>query len=171
MPLASLPVLTPAVSCPVCQYANGHTFRFCQNCGYVRKCCVRNTRASVACDLVAIDDRISSLQNTALSPGYSKQKQSLRKELEDFLFALPGRKFLFSATPWFLKTQTASLKLTCLAVRIWALGGRSLARVLFAFPIIISDSYIGKLRSIFNEVGRQGEWHRALRVGNPALTP
>ena len=30
------------------------------------------------------------------------------------------------------------------------------------------DSYVGKLRSIFNEIGRQGDWNRALLIGNPA---
>ena len=30
------------------------------------------------------------------------------------------------------------------------------------------DSYIGKLRSIFAEAGRQGEWNRTLLLGNPA---
>lgn len=30
------------------------------------------------------------------------------------------------------------------------------------------DSYIGKLRAIFNKRGRQGEWNRPLVVGNPA---
>ena len=30
------------------------------------------------------------------------------------------------------------------------------------------DSYIGKLRSIFSEAGRQGEWNRSIHLGNPA---
>ena len=30
------------------------------------------------------------------------------------------------------------------------------------------DSYIGKLRSIFSDVGRQGDWNRTLLLGNPA---
>ena len=30
------------------------------------------------------------------------------------------------------------------------------------------DSYIGKLRSIFAEAGRQGDWNRTLLLGNPA---
>ena len=30
------------------------------------------------------------------------------------------------------------------------------------------DSYIGKLRSIFAEAGRQGDWNRTLLPGNPA---
>ena len=30
------------------------------------------------------------------------------------------------------------------------------------------DSYIGKLRAIFSDAGRQGDWNRALHLGNPA---
>ena len=30
------------------------------------------------------------------------------------------------------------------------------------------DSYIGKLRSIFHAIGRDGEWDRRLSLGNPA---
>ena len=30
------------------------------------------------------------------------------------------------------------------------------------------DSYIGKLRSIFSDIGRQGDWNRTLFLGNPA---
>lgn len=30
------------------------------------------------------------------------------------------------------------------------------------------DSYIGKLRSIFNNFGRQGDWNRMFLLGNPA---
>ena len=29
------------------------------------------------------------------------------------------------------------------------------------------DSYIGKLRSIFSDIGRQGDWNRTLLFGNP----
>ena len=30
------------------------------------------------------------------------------------------------------------------------------------------DSYIGKLRSIFHSIGRDGEWDKRLGLGNPA---
>ena len=53
----------------------------------------------VTFNLSAIDDRINFLQSSHLSTAYSKQKQSLKIELESFLFALPGQKSLFDATP------------------------------------------------------------------------
>ena len=53
----------------------------------------------VSFDLPAIDLRISSLQSAALSSAYSRQKQSLKAELEGFLYALPGNESLFDATP------------------------------------------------------------------------
>ena len=165
---------TPAVSCPVCRYANDHTFRFCQNCGYVRKSCVRITPTDPAFDLDAIDSRICSLQSTVLSSAYFKQKQSLTKELENFLYALPGRKSVFSATPWdlcrFLVFKDSSGKTQVHVHGYPHLGRRGSADC--SCPRRLSyntvDSYIGKLRSIFNEVGRQGEWNRALLIGNPA---
>ena len=33
------------------------------------------------------------------------------------------------------------------------------------------DSYIGKLRAIFKETGRCGEWNSMLGLGNPAASP
>lgn len=30
------------------------------------------------------------------------------------------------------------------------------------------DSYVGKLRSIFSYIGRQGDWNQTLLLGNPA---
>ena len=53
----------------------------------------------VTFNLSAIDDRIKFLQSNHLSTAHSKQKQSLKTEFESFLFALPGKKKLFDATP------------------------------------------------------------------------
>ena len=32
------------------------------------------------------------------------------------------------------------------------------------------DSYIGNLRAIFKEAGREGDWNSALGLGNPAAS-
>ena len=32
------------------------------------------------------------------------------------------------------------------------------------------DSYIGKLRAIFKDAGREGDWNTALSLGNPAAS-
>ena len=43
-----------------------------------------------------------------------------------------------------------------------------------ACPVRLSyatvDSYIGKLRAIFKEAGRDGDWNSALGLGNPAAS-
>ena len=117
----------------------------------------------------AIELRINSLQSSSLSTAYSKQKQSLRADL-----ALPGQKNLFDATPLdicrFLvfkdsKGKTQVHKAGCLH-----LGQRGIFSCQCPLRLAYStvDSYIGKLRSIFSDIGRQGDWNRTLFLGNPA---
>ena len=95
---------------------NDHVFKFCQNCGYARRCVHTAVSRAVSFDLPAIDLRISSLQSASLSSAYSRQKQSLKAELEGFLYAVPGNKSLFDATPlmfaaiWFSRTQKVKPK-------------------------------------------------------------
>ena len=147
-------LFTPAVSCPVCQYANDHTFRFCQNCRYARKTCSGPVPAPVTFDLNAIDRRIHSLQDISSSSAYSKQKQSLKSELERFLYALPGRRSLFNATPWDVRRFLA-YKDSSGQTRVHVNGCPSLGQKgppNCQCPLRLSystvDSYIGKLRSI-----------------------
>lgn len=117
----------------------------------------------------AIELRINSLQSSSLSTAYSKQKQSLRADL-----ALPGQKNLFDATPLdicrFLvfkdsKGKTQVHKAGCLH-----LGQRGIFSCQCPLRLAYStvDSYIGKLRSIFSDIGRQGDWNRTLLLGNAA---
>ena len=54
----------------------------------------------VTFNLSAIDDGINFLQSSHLSTAYSKQKQSLKIELESFLFALPAKKTFSMLPPW-----------------------------------------------------------------------
>lgn len=122
----------------------------------------------------SIDRRVAELQEKHLSTAYAKQKQSLKDELEDFLHALPGKKTMFTATPIdvcrFLvykdhcgKSQLHSQ--VCPNVAKRGLSSCSCPRRL-AYGTV--DSYIGKLRAIFSDAGRQGDWNRALHLGNPA---
>ncbi|KAK3731834.1 hypothetical protein QZH41_020195, partial [Actinostola sp. cb2023] len=97
-PSSPAPFLS-AVRCPTCPYANDHTFRFCQKCGYARKKRTHCISPLASLDVKALDLRIASLQQAASSSVYSKQKQSLAEELEVFLYSLPGHKSLASAAP------------------------------------------------------------------------
>ena len=84
---------------PIFHYPNDHVFKFCQNCGYVRRRGHTADPRVASFDLPAIDLRNSSLQSATLSSASSRQKQSLKAELEGFLYALPGNKSLFDTTP------------------------------------------------------------------------
>ena len=164
----------PAVACPSCSYPNDHTFNFCQRCGYVRRRCTPPRRKALSFDLTAIDDRVHHLQQRHLSSAYSKQKQSLKEELKDFLYALPGKKTLFDALPFdvcrFLVYKDKMGKTQPHRNGCPHIGQRGVFTCgcprRLAYGTV--DSYIGKLRSIFSEVGRQGEWNRSIHLGNPA---
>ena len=54
-------------------------------------------------DFDAIDARVQQLLNYDKTTGYAKQKDSLQKELEGFLSALPGYVTLTTVTPEILK--------------------------------------------------------------------
>ena len=151
-----------------------HTFNYCQRCGYVRRRGNPPKRKALSLDLPAIDNRIQVLQQRNLSSAYSKQKQSLKEELENFLYALPGRKTLFDAIPFdvcrFLVYKDAMGKTQPHSNGCPYTGQRGVFSC--HCPRCLSyntvDSYIGKLRSIFSDAGRQGDWKRSLHLGNPA---
>lgn len=50
-------------------------------------------------DVSTLDNRLHELKGLSLSTAYSKQKLSLKNELESFLFSLPGHKSLSAAMP------------------------------------------------------------------------
>ena len=144
------------------------------NCGYTRRRLSSAALASVNFDLSAIDLRINSLQSSSLSTAYSKQKQSLPADLEGFLYALPGQKNLFDATVLdicrFLVLKDSKGKTQVHKAGCLHLGQRGIFSCQCPLRLAYStvDSYIGKLRSIFSDIGRQGDWNRTLLLGNPA---
>ena len=163
-----------SVRCPVCSHANDSDFRFCQRCGYRRRVLTSATTKPPSVDLASINNRLQQLLNFDQATSYSKQKDSLQKELEVFLSALPGRVSLATVTPQDLcrflivkdkdgRTQVHRNSCRFIGQR----GEHSCGR-----PLRLSyntvDSYIGKLRSIFQAMWRDGEWDRRLGLGNPA---
>ena len=151
-------LFSPAVSCPACSYPNDHTFRFCQSCGYSRRYLLPPRPKAVSFDLQAIDQRIQDLQQRNSSTAYAKQKASLKGELESFLVY---RFLVFKDA----KAKTQPHKNGCPHTGKKGLFSCGCPRRL-AYSTL--DSYIGKLRSIFAEAGRQGDWNRTLLPGNPA---
>ena len=89
----------PSVCCPVCSHASDSDFRFCQRCGYRRRVLTSATSKPPSVDLPSINNRLQQLLNFDQATSYSKQKDSLQKELEAFLSALPGRVSLATVTP------------------------------------------------------------------------
>ena len=168
-------LFVPSVGCPVCSHANDSDFQFCQRCGYRRRV-VRDEQYQdgVQFDLNEIDGRLQQLQNFDKATRYSKQKDSLQRELCGFLAALPGHLTLATVTPRdlcrFLVFKDKTGKTQVHRNDCAHLGQRGYHGC--GCPVRLSyktvDSYIGKLRSIFHAIGRDGEWDMRLGLGNPA---
>ena len=92
-------LFVPSVRCPSCGYANDCDFRFCRRCGYSRKIVHFRQSRSVGINLDEIDTRMNQLWNFDQATGYSKQKDSLQKELENFLSGLPGKPSVAIVSP------------------------------------------------------------------------
>lgn len=169
-------LFTPAVRCPECGYSNDHTFRFCQMCGYKRKTYLSREFATQSVNLEAIDIRLQELRLTSMKSAYSKQKTSLKSELERFLLSLPGEKSLCTATPidicrflaWKDKDGKTKIHEIQCAFRDQKQGCACKCPIRLSFNTV--DSYIGKLRAIFKSMGRLGDWDHALGLGNPAAS-
>ena len=163
-----------SVRCPICAHANDHDFRFCQRCGYQRKVCKLRCVPFIDFDLKSIDNRLQQLDNFEQATSYSKQKQSLQSEIETFLPSLPGSPTLMTVTPRdicrFLLYKDSNGKTQVHVLGCPHLGDRGIKKC--GCPVRLSyktvDSYIGKLRSIFHNAGRDGEYDNRLGFGNPA---
>ena len=124
--------------------------------------------------LQAIDERLHQLSLFSEATSYSKQKDSLQKELERFLGSLPGCPTLMSVIPRdicrFLVFKDQNGRTQVHKNGCSFLGQRGLHQC--DCPVRLSyktvDSYIGKLRAIFHALGRTGEWDQRLDMGNPA---
>ena len=168
----------PAVACPRCNYPNDSSFNFCQMCGYQRsKTRKLSHHLPPKYSLNAIDTRLSDLNTAAVSTPYSKQKSSLRSELESFLHSLPGNKTIFSATPrdvcrflvW--KDHKGKTKVHGSDCSYQGQSGTSPCACPTRLSYNTVDSYIGKLRAVFQEAGCKGDWISRLSAGNPAADP
>ena len=116
-----------------------------------------------------MSERMSALKASRDAKPYQRQKLSLQRQIESYLWSLPGKKSLNSASPndvisflvWcdkFGKTVShlndCSGKESCNCPKMLAAG--------------TIDNNIGKLRTIFKEAGRGSFWNDDLQLGNPA---
>ena len=145
-------------------------------CGYKRKSVPRQPASKIKVDLAAIDALLQQLTQTANTSSYSKQKSSLRVEFETFLASLPNTKSIYSATPedvsrFLIWKDRHGKRVVHVAECVNAPNQNASdcgCPKRLAFKTV--DSYIGKLRAIFNEADRSGEWNGMLGFGNPAAS-
>ena len=168
-------LFVPSVRCPVCSRANDSDFRFCQHCGYKRKIFSLVKKSdTLKLDLDSIDKRLQQLSNFDQAISYSRQKDSLQKELEAFLSALPGQVSLATVSPRdicrFLtcKDKDGRTQIHHNGCKFVGQRGKQTCGCPLRLSYKTVDSYIGKLRSIFHAIGRDGEWDKRLGLGNPA---
>ena len=159
----------PSACCPVCSHANDSDFLFCQRCGYRRRVLISATTKLSSVDLASINKRLQQLLNFDQATSYSKRKDSLLKELEAFSSAPPGRVPLATVCRFLIfkdkdgRTQVHRNSCKCIVQR-----GKHSCGCPLRLSYNTVDSYIGKLRSIFHAIGRDGEWDRRLGLGNSA---
>ena len=167
------------MACPKCSYANDEHFKFCQSCGFKRKPLQVSTppakRLKFPVREEILSARMDELNATKRETSYGKQKTSLGNELLGFLVQLSPPKDITSCSPkdivkfliW--KDQAGKTpvhKINC------PLVGHKKSTFKCGCPLRLAygtiDSLIGKLRAIFNEHNRSGEWNPTLFIGNPA---
>ena len=131
----------------------------------------------VAFCLPDIDSRLASLQTSQTQKPFQKQKSKLQQEFESFLFSLPSSKSLLSASPqditrflvW--KDRSGKTKVHSSSCQFFGSQGASRCACPSTLAAGTVDNIIGKLRSLFVDLGRGGEWSDILGVGNPASHP
>ena len=125
----------------------------------------------------AINERVEYLDGLLSAKNYSKQKTALTSELKNFLSKMCSQKSLNNATPedlrMFLisKENKGRTKLHAKDCEQRALHGKVTCDCPLTLTLKTVDSLIGKLRAIFNDHGRSGDWNHTLGSGNPASAP
>ena len=160
-----------SVRCPICQHSNDFDFRFCQRCGYNRKILKAATVREVSVDLDALDARVQQLFNYDNATSYVRQKDSLQKELEGFLSALPGYVTLSTVTPRDLcrflvyKDKHGKTQVHCNSCSFMGQRGKHPCGCPMRLSYKTVDSHIGKLRSIFSCEWQEWRMGQAARTG------
>ena len=165
----------PALLCGNCSYPNDDCFKFCQQCGSSRhQSPVMSPSQIVPIDIESIDSRIAQLNRTRSTLPYQKQKTRLELELQCFLNSLAFPKSVLSASPQdvvrFLIWKDSAGRTQVHAAHCPFLSrlGRQECPCPTRLAAGTVDTFIGKLRSIFNSHGRVGTWDEFSVRGNPA---
>ncbi|KAI8494630.1 hypothetical protein Bbelb_278560 [Branchiostoma belcheri] len=169
-------VWVPAVNCSECWYPNDFDFNFCQKCGKPRV--GQNAKNKGRClevNLTEINARYDEIMGTQENSAYGKQKRVLAGLLSEFLAALNPPKTMENPAPSDI-VEFLIYKDDVGKTKVHKAGCQSNGPGLeacvcpnrLAFKTV--DSHIGKLRAIFNERGKGGEWDERLGLGNPAAS-
>ena len=116
------------------------------------------------CNLHDIDQRLDLLLDADNKTKYAKQKESLKIELESFLCSLPGYVALEIVTPRDLcrflvyKDQHGKTQVHQQSCSYHGQNGCHDCKCHLRLSYKTVDSYIGKLRAIFDSIGRDSEW-------------
>lgn len=86
----------PYITCSRCAVTNDIDFKYCKACGSARENKATNYQDEIKKEEVLnkINNRISQLDALLDAASYSKQKCSLKKEIENFFIFLDSRKNL-----------------------------------------------------------------------------
>ena len=123
-----------------------------------------------------IEERIRTLDQTLDASSYSQQKCNLKNELEQFLVSLEPAENVYTALPddlrkfLIFKEKHGRTKLHNHACPDKGIAGKVSCSCPTALAAKSVDSLIGKLRAIFRDVGREGDWNSVLLTGNPAAS-
>ncbi len=150
--------------------------RHCGACGKLLNQAAVNsvTNKGVPVDFHRIHSRIGKLDNAFGSTSYAKQKHSLEAELCQFLRNVNAVKDVSNAIPedirMFLihKEANGRTRLHSKVCPLRSLPEKCNWDCPTTLPSKSVDSLIGKVRAIFRDAGRTGEWNPATCSGNPA---
>lgn len=169
--------------CATCAAQNDTDFCFCKLCGSGRAQQNRNLVDSPHSTIYTktvfqrIDSRIEHLDKLLDSSNYSKQKCQLKTDLESFLTALSPSLTLMNALPTHLRKflifkegsgRTQVHNTICDFRGQQGTHNCGCPKSMAAKSV---DSLIGKIRAIFRDIGRSGDWNPVLCLGNPTAAP
>ena len=124
-------------------------------------------------DSVRVKNRLASLKAYKTAKPYQRQKSSLQRQLESYLWSLPDKKSLNIASPqdiigvliWRDKFGKTILHADdCSALS----GGKDRCICSRALAAGTIENNIAKLKSIFRDNGRGSQWNNELNLGNLA---
>lgn len=165
------------IFCEECEDEFEGACNFCGGCGKSIGHLRAEKDINQVVNLQHINNRIAELDSLISSKNYSKQKNSLQVELTDFLSSLHPTKTLHNATPEdvrkfiVFKERKGRTKLHVISCMHRGKPGKMSCDCPVTMAAKSVDSLIGKIRAIFRDLGRNGEWNPMLNIGNPAGAP